>query len=89
MSINFNAPVNEETRDLLRGAFGKSIANDGKHFLYDKLPAISGPLMKEVARTAGQTAELELNTEGDVKKLSDGTRYMATTEGWQKLPAKA
>ena len=87
MSINFNAPVNEETRDLLRGAFGKAIASDGKTFLYPKLPEISQPLMKEIANAAGQTAVVELNGIGDIKTMADGTRYKATDTGWHKLPA--
>jgi len=85
MSINFKNDVNDETIKLLKDAFGEPLANDRRTFLFDRLNEIKQPIMKKVANAAKQPATVEIHGHGDIKVLSDGTRYFVTPQGWRKI----
>lgn len=86
MSMNFQDPVNPEALAKIMDAFGdKVVTHDRKTFLLNDAGAIHQKLMKEIANAAKQPATVELNGEGDIKVMSDGTRYRVTPTGWQKI----
>lgn len=86
MSMNFQDPVNNEALAKIMEGFGdKVVAHDNKTFLLANVDAINQKLMKEIANAAKQPATVELNGDGDVKVMSDGTRYRVTPNGWHKI----
>ena len=88
MSLNFNNPVGPEAESLIKELFGKPIAEDGKTFLFDQQLELHQKKMTELANKAGQPATVELNSDGEIKTLRDGTRYQVTPKGWRKLQAE-
>jgi hypothetical protein len=60
------------------------IAHDEKTFLFDGLK-IDQKKMKEIANKAGQPLTAEINGDGDIKTMSDGTKYQCTNKGWVKV----
>ena len=85
MSMNFDKPVNSEAMEALSKMFGEPVAQDEKTFLYDKMDAINGAMMSELANKAKQTVALEINAPDDIKTMSDGTQYRMTPRGWIKV----
>ena len=85
MSMSFDNPVNADAMKKIREAFGEAAASDEKTFLFDKMPAIDSRVMKEIANTAKQPATIGLHGEGEIVTMSDGTKYRATPQGWQKV----
>lgn len=86
MAMNFQDPVNNEAFAKIFEEFGdKVVANDRKTFLLNDVGAIHQKLMKEIANTAKQPATVEVCGEGEIKTMSDGTRYRVTPQGWQKI----
>jgi len=85
MSINFNEPVNDEAVELVRKEFSKMVTHDRKTFLFDGMTEIKQSTIKKIANAAKQPVTIEINGDGDIKTLSDGTRYQVTPQGWRKL----
>lgn len=91
MSINFNHPVGPEEENMLKKMFGEPVASDRKTFLYDDMESrfrqqlMQGRKMTELANKAKQPVAVELNKEGEIKTLSDGTQYRVTPKGWRKV----
>lgn len=68
-----------------------------KEFMGDRLEAMDrkmallntrefvGSEMSNMARKLNQVVTVELNELGEIKTLSDGTRYQVTPSGWKKL----
>lgn len=85
MSMNFDQPVNDEALAKIKELFGEPIASDRKTILFDHLIRLRQQDMKIVATLAQQPARIELHGEGEIKTMSDGTRYQVTSQGWRKL----
>ena len=85
MSICFNEPVGPETEAMIDKLFGKAIASDGKTFLFDQRPELLQRQMTELANKAKQPVTVELNAEGEIKTMMDGTQYRVTPKGWRKI----
>ena len=85
MSINFNDPMNKEARSVMHRLFGTPVAEDETTALFNTLDNISSGKMKQLANVAKQPATLEISGDGDIKEMSDGTRYRCTPKGWVKL----
>lgn len=85
MSMNFRDPVSEALARKIAEEFGQPVASDNKTFLFDEMNQIEGRLMKEIANEAQQPVTVEVNGEGDIKTMSDGSRYQVTPHGWKKL----
>jgi len=84
MSIDFEKPMNEEEIDELRKIFGKDLdAVDAETAL------LSGNIdcekTKKLANEINQVVTVELNDVGDIKTMSDGTKYRCTPRGWIKI----
>ena len=85
MSISFEDPMNDEAREAFYKIFGTEVvAMDERQVLLNKRDFKQSD-MKIVANAAKQPAQLEMHGEGDIKTMSDGTRYKVTSRGWQKL----
>jgi hypothetical protein len=85
MSINFNDPMNEEAKLLIDEKFGDLLkARDNFTALVDA-KIFDGQEMQEIANAAKQPLILELAGKGEIRHMSDGTRYQATKKGWVKL----
>lgn len=85
MSITFDHKINSEAFAKLRNAFGEPAAQDGRTFLFDEMREIKRSTMSEIAKAAEQPATVELHDKGDIKVMSDGTRYQVTAQGWRRL----
>jgi len=85
MSINFDEPVGPEAESMIKELFGDPVASDAKTFLYDKQIVLAQKRMTELANKAKQPATVELNSEGEIKTMSDGTQYQVTPKGWRKI----
>ena len=86
MSINFDGPVGPETNKMIRELFCDSlVANDDKTFLLNGQIELEQKAMTKIANEAGQTVTVELNKEGEIKTMRDGTQYQVTRKGWRKI----
>ena len=85
MSISFNKPVGPEAISMIKKLFGDPVASDAKTFLYDKHLILEQKRMTELANKAKQPVTVELNSEGEIKTMSDGTQYQVTPKGWRKV----
>lgn len=86
MAMSFEQPVNDATLKKIFEEFGEPVAHDRKTFLFDNMPTtIMQTKMKEIANAARQPAKLEIAGDGEIKTMSDGTRYLVTPQGWQKI----
>ena len=85
MSINFDDPMNDEARKLIIKKFKDVAAMDETTALLDKLEEINQSDMKEIANTAKQPVSVEINEPGDIKTMSDGTKYRCTNKGWRLI----
>lgn len=83
MSMSFKNALSDEQCQAMEELFNVK-AHDGKEFLLDD-SVFDSKKGGDVARMTGQIAELELNNKGDVKELSDGSKYEATEKGWVKI----
>ena len=74
MSIDFNDKVKAKAREMLRKALGTG-----------DLPELV-VIDEHKALFAGkQPVAIKLNDAGEVEEMLDGTRYRATTYGWEKV----
>ena len=85
MSINFDKPIEPKVRDMMLKMLGSPIAEDGKTFLYNRWPVLETRVMTEIAKEARQPVTVELNSDGEIKTFSDGTRYQVTRRGWRRV----
>jgi len=86
MSMNFDDKINPEASALIAKYFGdKADQVDDRTVLLDTVNLFNQKNMKEIANAAGQPVVVELHGEGDIKTLSDGTRYRVTRRGWVRL----
>lgn len=83
VSVNSKKPTSNAERSAIKEIIGKPVAGDEKTQLFDKLPMMQPKKMGNLARLVNQVITLELNEIGDVKELSDGTKYEATKQGWK------
>ena len=87
MSINFEEDMNDEARAALLDTFADQLkAMDERTALVDS-KQFTQQSMKKIAVAAKQVATLEMHGVGDIKILSDGTKYEVTPRGWEKLDA--
>lgn len=85
MAMQFDRPVNDEAMSKIVEAFGQPVATDRKTFLFDNMGTIQQRLMSDIAKAAKQPATVEMAGEGEIKVMSDGTRYHVTPTGWKKI----
>jgi len=85
MSMNFVNPVNDAALTEIVKEFGPPVATDRKTFLFDRMNKLEQRAMKRIANAAKQPATVEIHAEGDIKIMSDGTRYQVTPTGWKRL----
>ncbi len=85
MSMQFEKPMNEETVEAIKKAFGEKIAvMDRKNVLLENLSMISQEKMSAIAKKTKQPVALNLHDNGDIVEMSDGTKYRVTENGWRK-----
>lgn len=85
MSIQFDKPISDEQQDFVRKMFGDRVAAmDSKTVLLGKTQFLQSE-MKKLANETRQVVTLEVNGEGDIKTLSDGSRYKVTERGWKRI----
>jgi len=87
MSINFNDPMNDEAKQMMKDTFGDQIAYmDSKTALIDRMEIMQSEMSK-LANVAEQVVTVELNEPGEIKTMADGTQYRVTPQGWRKVKA--
>lgn len=86
MSINFEEPMSDEARALMKELFGEPDVEDDRHALFSKRLTMVQQDMSKLANVAKQPVTVEVHELGEVKTMSDGTRYKVTPGGWVKLP---
>lgn len=84
MSMNFDRPIDEETKAFMKKFLGEPVAQDDKTALYNEMKVANRRDMTELANKAGQVATMELNEIGDTKTMSDGAEYILRKTGWIK-----
>ena len=92
MSINFEHPMNsvalEKLRELITdGSIPNPVAQDEFRALFNDKLELQQRKMTQLANAAKQPVTVELNEEGDIKEMSDGTKYRVTPKGWIKIGA--
>ena len=85
MSVNFEDPMNPEAKQFMREVFGKSVAQDDKTALFDKVGTLHQTQMKKLANIAEQPVSVEINSIGDIKEVG-GVKYQLDEAGWKRLP---
>ena len=87
MSIQFERPMNEETRRMIEEMFSQNVAAmDDKTVLVNEFRCLSNE-MTALANTAKQPVCVEIHGDGEIKTMSDGTQYRVTPQGWRKITA--
>ena len=87
-SINFQEPYSEETRKMLEEAFGKAAGFDPRTMLFnhDQMQSIDTQVMKAVANQEKQPVDVSLHAPGEIKTMSDGTKYQVDDKGsWRRI----
>ena len=84
MSINFKDEVGEDVLEEMKRFFGEQTPMDRNTALIDA-KLIDSREMKKLANLANQPVSVELHGAGEIKTLSDGTKYQVTPQGWKKL----
>ncbi len=86
-SINFQEPYSEESAKRLRELFGEPAAFDALKLLYNHSEQpIVGKDLSAIARKEKQIVELQLHAPGEVKEMSDGTKYQVDEKGnWRRI----
>lgn len=92
MSMNFNDPMNDEALEMFRqmvdaGDLPQPVAMDDRRALFNDALKMEQKKMGDLARAAKQPITVELNEEGEIKEMSDGTKYRVTSRGWVKIDA--
>ena len=90
MSINFEHPMNsvalEKLRELITdGSLPNPVALDEFRALFNDTLELQQRKMTELANAAKQPVTVELNEIGEIKVMSDGTKYRVTNKGWIKI----
>ena len=85
MGMHFEKDVDDETLAKIKDMFGEAEASDRRHFLFNKLNTLDRRAMTELANTAKQPVQVEINNVGDIRTMSDGTQYRVTPQGWRKI----
>jgi len=86
MSMQFEQPMDEETEKRVKQMFAGNIAViDEQNVLLEKLTEIQQKEMSKLAKTAKQPVTVNIHDQGDIVKMSDGTEYQVTKQGWQKV----
>ena len=85
MDISTPEPMNDEMQEKLKEMFGEPFAQDERTALMDKLIDIDRKQMTDLANIAKQPISVGIQGVGEIKTLSDGTRYQVTDRGWKKL----
>lgn len=85
MSISFPQPPSPESIEMMERIFGKPVAKSDREFLYDKIQTLEQKQMSELARAAKQPVTVELHDVGEIKTMSDGTKYRVTPTGWVRV----
>jgi hypothetical protein len=58
---------------------------DETKILFNDVLKIDQRKMTALANAAKQPVTIEFNEEGEVKEMSDGTKYRVTPNGWVKI----
>jgi len=86
MSMQFEKPMNEETVEAIKKAFGeKIVVMDRKNVLLENLSMTPQKKMSAIAKKTKQLVALNLHDNGDIVEMSDGTKYQVTDKGWRKI----
>ena len=85
MSVNFQDEVSPEAIKRMAEVFGEPVATDKRLFLYDQMREIEQSRMKELANMTKQPVTVEMNAPGEIKTMSDGTKYEVTEHGWKRV----
>ena len=86
MSMNFKDPIDGETQSMIKEMFGEHIVDmDDKTTLFNRGMDMLQSDFKKIANKSKQVVEVEINDVGDVKKMSDGSEYKCSIDGWIKI----
>lgn len=86
MSINFEDPINDEARRKMLEMFGDNIETmDDRTALLKQMVPLYQKQMGDLARTAKQVVQAEINEIGDRKEVG-GVVYELEEAGWKRLP---
>ena len=85
MSMNFDRPLTDEQQQVFREFMGDRVEAMDKSTALLNTRNFVGSEMSDLARKLNQVVTLEMNEPGEIKTLSDGSRYQVTPEGWRKL----
>jgi len=77
---NIRNAAEQQITDML--TYGQSFAKQTSY-----PPKLEHKKMGDLARAAKQPVTVELNEEGEIKEMSDGTKYRVTSQGWKKIDA--
>ena len=85
MSMNFDDPMQPETKQRIKKLFGDGLtAIDDHTALFENTQLVRDEL-KAALQAEKQPVSVEIHEDGDIKTMSDGTRYQVTKRGWVKL----
>ena len=85
MSVNFEKPLSDEQQEIVKEFFGERLETMDEQTALLNTNQLFGNEMCNLARELNQVVTAELNQGGEIKTLSDGSRYQVTPEGWRKL----
>jgi phage gp36-like protein len=90
MSINFKEEMNEETLEVFKkmidvGSISNPVVQDKCKALFDDITKVHKEEMKILEKIADQSISIEINEEGEIKEMSDGTKYLVTPNGWKRI----
>lgn len=84
MSMSFQNELTEDKQSFVRDILKEQVVA-----IDERTALLKGELlqskMKQVANELNEPVSVELNEVGEIKTMSDGSRYKVTKQGWLKL----
>lgn len=88
MSMSFDRPLTEGQSEILTDFFKDReipvAVQDDRNILFDSFE-MNREEMSKLANDLGQPVQVELHEKDEIKTMSDGTKYRATSQGWRKV----
>lgn len=85
MSMNFEKSLTDLDKSFIKKLMGNDIAAIDDQVVLFNSNIIEQSKMKKIAIQTNQPVCVEINELDEIKKLSDGTEYKVTKDGWKKI----
>lgn len=83
--VTFQNELTADQLEMMRDMLGAETAFDGRTALYNGALELDSKKMGDLARANKAPIKVSIHGEGEIKTMRDGTKYLVTARGWQKV----